>query len=79
MRDFGAVHLAVVGGTAALSTLQIEQIEEVRWEGSMPQYLWKFRVRAFGPLILAIDAHSNSLYDRVREQAALLLKSSWLF
>lgn len=32
--------------------------------------LWKLRVRAFGPLIVAIDSHGNSLYRRIQERAA---------
>ena len=75
MRDFGAVYLAIVGGAAALETLQIEEIEEVWWEDLMPECLWKFRVRDFGPLIVAIDAHGNSLYQQVQDQVAARIKS----
>jgi L(+)-tartrate dehydratase beta subunit len=44
MQRFGAVYLAIVGGAAALETLQIEEIEQVWWEDLMPECLWKFRV-----------------------------------
>ncbi|HZT90962.1 MAG TPA: FumA C-terminus/TtdB family hydratase beta subunit [Gaiellaceae bacterium] len=69
MRDLGMVYLAVVGGAAALETTQIEAIEEVAWEDLMPECLWKFRVRDFGPLIVGIDAHGGSLYRDVQERA----------
>lgn len=75
MQKCGAVYLAIVGGAAALTTLEIEEIEEVWWEDLMPECLWKFRVRNFGPLIVAIDAHGKSLYRRVREQAAERMKA----
>jgi L(+)-tartrate dehydratase beta subunit len=75
MKSFGAVYLAIVGGTAALETMQIEAIEEVWWEDLMPECLWKFRVRDFGPLIVAIDAHGNSLYRNVQQQAAERIKA----
>jgi L(+)-tartrate dehydratase beta subunit len=75
MREIGAVYLAIVGGAAALETLQIEEIEEVWWEDLMPECLWKFRVRDFGPLIVAIDAHGNSLYQRVQDRVAARIKS----
>jgi L(+)-tartrate dehydratase beta subunit len=75
MKEFGAVYLAIVGGAAALETLQIEEIENVWWEDLMPECLWKFRVREFGPLIVAIDAHGRSLYQRVQEQVAERIKS----
>lgn len=70
MARCGAVYLAIVGGAAALTTLQIESIEGVWWEDLMPECFWKFRVKEFGPLIVAIDAQGNSLYKAVRERAA---------
>ena len=68
MQRFGGVYLAIVGGAAALETMQIEEIEDVWWEDLMPECLWKFRVRNFGPLIVAIDSHGNSLYQRIQAQ-----------
>jgi len=70
MQRAGAVYLAIVGGAAALETLQIEEIEQVWWEDLMPECLWKFRVKDFGPLILAIDSHGNSRYRAIQERAA---------
>jgi len=74
MRRLGMVYLAIVGGAAALETTQIEEIEEVAWEELMPECLWKFRVRDFGPLTVGIDAHGNSLYHDVQAQAAKKLE-----
>src|SRR5205823_7249557 len=70
MQKAGAVYLAMVGGAAALETMQIEEIEEVWWEDLMPECLWKFRVKDFGPLIVAIDSHGNSQYQKIQERAA---------
>lgn len=70
MQRLGAVYLAIVGGAAALETMQIEEIEQVWWEDLMPEALWKFRVKDFGPLIVAIDAHGNSLYRTIQTRAA---------
>jgi L(+)-tartrate dehydratase beta subunit len=75
MKEYGGVYLAIVGGAAALETMQIEEIEEVWWEDLMPECLWKFRVKNFGPLIVAIDAHGNSLYKDIRAQAAERIKA----
>ena len=69
MRKHGMVYFAIVGGAAALETTQIEEIEEVLWEELMPECLWKFRVKDFGPLIVGIDAHGNSLYHDVQAAA----------
>jgi L(+)-tartrate dehydratase beta subunit len=69
MRKHGMVYFAIVGGAAALETTQIEEIEEVAWEDLMPECLWKFRVKDFGPLWVGIDAHGNSLFHDVQEEA----------
>jgi L(+)-tartrate dehydratase beta subunit len=69
MRKHGMVYFAIVGGAAALETTQIEEIEEVAWEELMPECLWKFRVKDFGPLTVGIDAHGRSLFHDVQEAA----------
>ena len=69
MQRLGMVYFAIVGGAAALETTQIEEIEEVAWEELMPECLWKFRVKDFGPLTVGIDAHGGSLYRDVQAQA----------
>jgi L(+)-tartrate dehydratase beta subunit len=69
MKKHGACYLAITGGAAALETTQIEDIEEVHWEDLMPECLWKFKVKDFGPLIVAIDSHGISLYDKVKKNA----------
>jgi L(+)-tartrate dehydratase beta subunit len=74
MRRLGMVYFAIVGGAAALETTQIEEIEEVAWEELMPECLWKFRVKDFGPLTVGIDAHGNSLFHDVQERAKAKLE-----
>jgi L(+)-tartrate dehydratase beta subunit len=74
MRRYGMVYFAIVGGAAALETTQIEEIEEVYWEELMPECLWKFRVKDFGPLTVGIDAHGNSLFHDVQARAQEKLK-----
>jgi len=74
MRMYGMVYFAIVGGAAALETTQIEEIEEVYWEELMPECLWKFRVKDFGPLTVGIDAHGNSLFHDVQTRAQEKLK-----
>jgi hydro-lyases, Fe-S type, tartrate/fumarate subfamily, beta region len=70
MQQRGAAYFAIVGGAAALETMQIEEIEQVWWEDLMPECFWKFRVKDFGPLIVAIDSHGNSLYKNIQDRAA---------
>ena len=68
--DLGGVYLAIIGGTAALETTWIETIEDVDMDDLNPESLWKFRIRDFGPLRVAMDSHGGSLYDTVRRDAA---------
>ena len=74
MREHGMVYFAIVGGAAALETTQIEEIEEVAWEELMPECLWKFRVKDFGPLWVGIDSHGNSMFHDVNEAAKIRLE-----
>jgi L(+)-tartrate dehydratase beta subunit len=74
MKRLGMVYFAIVGGAAALETTQIEEIEEVAWEELMPECLWKFRVKDFGPLTVGIDSHGNSLFHDVQERAKAKLE-----
>jgi len=69
LQEFGGVYLAITGGAAALETTQIEEIEEVEFEELLPECLWKFRVKDFGPLIVGMDAHGRSLYEEVTAKA----------
>ena len=70
MKKFGACYLAIVGGAAALETTQIEEVEEVYWEDLHPEAIYKFRVKDFGALIVAMDSHGNHLYFDVKKQLA---------
>ncbi|KJK20066.1 fumarate hydrolyase [Burkholderiaceae bacterium 16] len=69
-RELGGVYLAIIGGTAALETTWIEQIEDVDLDDLNPESLWRFRIRDFGPLLVAMDSHGNSLYTAVKQNTA---------
>ncbi|HUQ29688.1 MAG TPA: fumarate hydratase C-terminal domain-containing protein [Usitatibacter sp.] len=67
--DIGGAYLAIIGGTAALETTWIEAIEDVDLDDLNPESLWRFRVKGFGPLLVAMDSHGASLYDEVDRKA----------
>jgi L(+)-tartrate dehydratase beta subunit len=69
-QELGGAYLAIIGGTAALETTWIEAIEDVDLDDLNPESLWRFRIKGFGPLLVAMDAHGQSLYDGVRATAA---------
>ena len=68
--ELGGVYLAIVGGAAALETTWIEQIEDVDLDDLNPESLWRFRVKGFGPLLVAMDSHGASLYTELKKNAA---------
>jgi L(+)-tartrate dehydratase beta subunit len=68
-RELGGVYLAIIGGAAALETTWIDGIEDVDLDDLNPESLWKFRVRGFGPLRVAMDSRGASLYVAVDAEA----------
>lgn len=68
-RELGGAYLAIVGGAAALETTWVEAIEDADLEDLNPESLWKFRIRGFGPLVVAMDSHGGSLYADVKTAA----------
>jgi L(+)-tartrate dehydratase beta subunit len=66
---YGGVYLAIVGGTAALETTWIESIEDVDLDDLNPESLWRFRIREFGPLLVAMDSQGGSLYSSVQNDS----------
>jgi L(+)-tartrate dehydratase beta subunit len=67
--ELGGAYLAVIGGTAALETTWVEAIEDVDLDDLHPESLWRFRVRDFGPLRVAMDSHGGSIYAAVDADA----------
>ena len=68
-REFAGAYLAIIGGTAALETTWVEAIEDVDMDDLNPESLWRFRVRGFGPLVVAMDSHGGSIYTKVNQSA----------
>jgi len=67
MSEQGCVYLAATGGAAVSLAEAIHRVTGVEWEDlGMAEALWKFDTERLGPLIVAMDAKGNSLYDDVR-------------
>jgi L(+)-tartrate dehydratase beta subunit len=73
----GAVYLSITGGAASYETLQVTEIEEVLWEDLMPECLWKFRVKDFGPLFVTMDSHGDSEYKRTADRAKANMEAAY--
>ena len=51
----------------AVIATQVEEIKSADWtELDMPETLWKYSVKEFGPLIASIDAHGTTFLSEIR-------------
>lgn len=76
MKEVGCVYLALTGGAAVLAARGISEVKGVEWlDLGMPEALWILEAMELGPLIVAIDAHGNSLYDQVSDDVKRNLPS----
>lgn len=59
-----AVYFAFTGGAGSLAARSIKRVKAVHWleELGIPEAVWVLEVQDF-PLLVAIDAHGNSLYQ----------------
>ena len=66
MKEVGCVYLAATGGAAVSLAEGLRRCTGVEWlDLGMAEAMWKFDSDKFGPLVVAIDANGNSLYDKV--------------
>lgn len=70
LKDTGCVYLSFLGGGAPLLSRGLRGVVSSHWNEYISQFrLLTLDVAALGPATVAIDAHGNSLYDQLREQA----------
>jgi tartrate/fumarate subfamily iron-sulfur-dependent hydro-lyase beta chain len=64
LQKYGAVYTAYTGGAGALAADRVEDVPAVYWldELGMPEAVWIFKVKEFGPLVVAMDSHGKSIY-----------------
>lgn len=60
-----AIHCVFPAGNAVIAATQVEEVEAGYWrELGMPETMWVFRVKQFGPLIVSIDTHGNNIFEQ---------------
>ncbi len=74
-REHGCVYLQAVGGAAALIAAAVETVEGVDFLEAFgaAEAMWHLRVKGL-PVVVAMDAHGNSLYDNVKAASAQRLR-----
>jgi tartrate/fumarate subfamily iron-sulfur-dependent hydro-lyase beta chain len=65
LKKTGSVYAAYPGGAGVLAAEKITRVAHVYWleELGMPEAVWIFEVKEFGPLIVAMDSTGKSLYE----------------
>ena len=67
---YGYVYLQAAPGCAAKLAQGIRSIYDVTWfEMGMPEALWDLEAVEFGPLVVAMDTHQNSIYKSLKANA----------
>ena len=76
MKRYGAAYGVFTGGAAVLAAKHIKRVVHVEWlDLGIPDAVWIFEVKRFGPLIVGMDSHGRSLYEQVRVKATENLSS----
>ena len=70
LQKYICIYASYTGGAGALAAEKIEKVEGVHWldELGMPEAVWIFKVKEFGPLVVAMDSHGNSIYENLKKR-----------
>lgn len=70
MREAGCAYLSFLGGGCTLLSQAIRSVTAINWPEFIPQFrLVTLRVENLGPNTVAIDAHGNSIYQTLADEA----------
>jgi fumarate hydratase subunit beta len=81
-QKYGCIYGAFTGGAALLAARGIKKVKDVFWldELGMPECLWVYEVKNFGPMIVTIDTHGGNLTkqvgDKVQERLENILEEA---
>jgi len=69
LQKYICVYTSYTGGAGALAADKVEEVPGVYWleELGMPEAAWIFKVKEFGPLVVAIDSHGESIYRNLKK------------
>lgn len=72
LKKHGAIYASYTGGAGALAARSIRSVAAVYWleELGVPEAVWVFNVRDFGPLLVSMDSHGASIYDSVASRVS---------
>lgn len=76
-KKFGMVYLLAAPGCGVLHAQAVEQVKRVHWleEMGMPEAIWVLQVSGWGPLMVGMDSHGNSIFQTIQEEGLKKLDS----
>jgi len=70
LRRHGAAYGVFTGGAAVIAAKHIERVIRVEWlDLGMPDAVWIFEAKHFGPIIIGMDSHGKDLFKIVKTNA----------
>ena len=71
LKEHNVVYTSFTGGAGALAAKGLGEVKTVYYldELGMPEAVWVFEAKEYGPMVVSMDAHGNSLYDEVNAKA----------
>jgi len=67
-QKYGMLYLQTAPGCGSLHAQAVKSVKTVFWQDlGMPEAIWVLEVQNWGPLIVAMDSHGNSIYRDLRE------------
>ena len=71
LKEVGAVYCSYTGGCGALAAKGLKEVQEYEWQDlGMPEALWVITAEEFGPLLVTMDSHGDSLHDVMDKRVA---------
>lgn len=73
-KEYGCVYFHAIGGAAQVLAEKIDSVDAVHWlDLGSPEAIWELSVTEF-PVVVTMDAHGNSLHDKVQKSSEEELK-----
>ena len=64
LKEVGAVYCSYTGGCGALAAKGLKDVTNYLWQDlGMPEALWVITAEEFGPLLVTMDSHGNSMHE----------------
>ncbi|RLG60949.1 fumarate hydratase [Candidatus Geothermarchaeota archaeon] len=70
LKKYCGIYLLSPPGCAVIQANSVQKVLNVHWlDLGVPEAIWVLEVKEWGPLIVAMDSHGNSIFKEVKEKA----------